>query len=212
MGLYSRYVLPRIVHIACGSKPTMRQRAKVVPQASGRVLEVGIGSGLNLPFYDATSVTEVVGLDPSPEITDLAVSAAEAVDFPVRFLHGSAEEIPADDDDFDTLVITYTLCSIADPVPAVREMARVLKPGGYLMFCEHGAAPDPPVRRWQDRVDPLWRRLGGGCRLNRRIPVLIEAGGFSISELDTMYIPGWRPACYNYWGMAQTASTPAMDR
>lgn len=207
IGLYNRYVLPHVVHMACGSKPTMRQRAKIVPRAQGRVLEVGIGSGLNLPYYDAASVSEVVGLDPSPEITELAASAANAVEFQVRFLHSGAEEIPVGDDDFDTLVITYTLCSIPDPVPAVREMARVLKPGGRLLFCEHGAAPDPPVRRWQDRIDPLWRRLGGGCRLNRRIPDLIEAGGFSISELETMYIPGWRPACYNYWGTAQPTST-----
>lgn len=202
MGIYSRYVLPRVVHLTCGSKPTMRQRQKIVPRARGRVLEIGIGSGFNLSYYDPAIVTEVVGLDPSPEITALASDAVEGVVFDVRLLHAGAEDIPLDDDGFDTLVITYTLCSIRDPLSALREMARVLKPGGRLLFCEHGAAPDPSVRRWQDRVDPLWRRLGGGCRLNRQIPDLIEAGGFTVSEIETMYIPGWRPACYNYWGAA----------
>lgn len=203
MGLYSRYMLPRIVHLTCGSKPTMRQREKIVPRARGRVLEIGIGSGLNLPYYDPALVSEVVGLDPSPAITDLATEAAEAVEFDVRLLHASAEDIPLEDDGFDTLVITYTLCSIPDPAAALREMARVLRPGGSLLFCEHGAAPDPSVRRWQDRVDPLWWRLGGGCHLNREIPNLIEAGGFAVSGIETMYIPGWRPACFNYWGAAQ---------
>ena len=202
MGLYSRYVLPRVVHLTCRSTPTMRQREKVVPRARGRVLEIGIGSGLNLPYYDPTVVTELVGLDPSPEITQLALDAVEGVEFGVRLLDAGAEDIPLGSDGFDTVVMTYTLCSIRNPVAAVQEMARVLKPGGRLLFCEHGAAPDPSVRRWQDRVDPLWRRLGGGCRLNRRIPDLIEAGGFTLSGVETMYIPGWRPACYNYWGAA----------
>lgn len=202
MGLYSRYVLPRVVHLTCGSRPTMRQREKIVPRASGRVLEIGLGSGLNLPYYDPALVTELVGLDPSPEITDLASDALEDVEFVARVVESGAEDIPLEDDSFDTLVMTYTLCSIPDPIPAVREMARVLTPDGRLLFCEHGAAPDASVRRWQDRVDPLWRRLGGGCRLNRAIPDLIEAGGFTVSEVETMYIPGWRPACYNYWGTA----------
>lgn len=203
MGLYDRYVLPKVVHLTCGTRPTMRQREKIVPLARGRVLEVGIGSGLNLPYYDPAEVSEVVGLDPSAEITDLAVDAMEAAAFDVQMLHASAEKIPLDDDDFDTVVVTYTLCSIPDPISALREMARVLEPRGSLLFCEHGASPDPSVRRWQDRVDPLWRRFGGGCRLNREIPRLIEDGGFALPQVETMYIPGWRPACYNYWGEAR---------
>lgn len=202
MGLYSRYVLPRIVHLACRAKPNMRQRQKLLPLARGRVLEVGIGSGLNLPFYDPGNVTEVLGLDPSPEMTDLASEAAQSVPFDVEFVLAGAEDIPLDTDSFDTVLLTYTLCTIPDAEPALREMARVLKPHGELLFCEHGAAPDAGVRRWQDRLNPIWRRLGGGCHLNRDIPGLIRHGGFEIRGMETMYIPGWRPASFNYWGAA----------
>jgi ubiquinone/menaquinone biosynthesis C-methylase UbiE len=202
MGLYSRYLLPRLVHLTCSAKPNMRQRQKLVPLARGRVLEVGIGTGLNLPFYDAANIREVFGLDPSPEITDLASAAAEEVPFYVEFIWAGAEEIPLDSDSFDTVVLTYTLCTIPDAEPALREMARVLKPDGELLFCEHGVAPDAGVRRWQNRLNPIWRRLGGGCHLNRDIPGLIRHGGFAITGMETMYIPGWRPASFNYWGTA----------
>ncbi len=206
MGLYARYVLPRVVHAACGTEPTRRQRQKLVPLARGRVLEVGIGSGLNLPFYDPEKVTEVWGIDPSAEMTEMASGAAKAVPFDVELLSVEAEQIPLDTDSFDTVLFTYTLCTIPDSEPALREMARVLRPGGELLFCEHGAAPDESVRRWQDRVNPAWRRLGGGCHLNREIPDLIRNGGFEIREMETMYIPGWRPACFNYWGRAVAGS------
>lgn len=202
MGLYGRYVLPRVVHLTCSAKPNMRQRQKLVPLAKGRVLEVGIGSGLNLPFYDPATVTEVWGLDPSPELTRLAADAAERAPFEVAFVSAGAEEMPLDNDSFDTVLLTYTLCTISDVAPALREMARVLRPDGELLFCEHGAAPDAGVRRWQDRLNPLWRRLGGGCQLNRDIPGLIRHGGFEITGMETMYIPGWRPASFNYWGSA----------
>jgi len=202
MGLYGRYVLPRVIHLTCSAKPNMRQRQKLVPLARGRVLEVGIGSGLNLPFYSPDSVTGVWGLDPAKEMTDLASRAAHAVPFDVEFVSAGAEQIPLDGGQFDTVLLTYTLCTIPDSDAALREMARVLKPGGELLFCEHGLAPDPGVRKWQDRIDPIWRRIGGGCRLNRDIPELIHRGGFSIREMETMYVPGWRPACFNYWGSA----------
>lgn len=202
MGLYARYVLPRVIHLTCGAKPTMRQRQKLVPLARGRVLEVGIGSGLNLPFYDSAKVTEVWGLDPSPELTEMASGAARGVPFDVELVSAGAEEIPLDTDAFDTVVLTYTLCTIPDTASAFREIARVLKPGGELLFCEHGLAPDASVRRWQDGLNPIWRRLGGGCHLNRDIPGLIERGGFEIRGMETMYIPGWRPASFNYWGSA----------
>lgn len=202
MGLYARYVLPRVIHLACRAKPTMRQRQKLVPSARGRVLEVGIGSGLNLPFYDPASVTGVWGLDPSSELTEMASDAAGRVPFDVEFVSAGAEEIPLGSDAFDTVVLTYTLCTITDTPSALREIARVLKPGGELLFCEHGLAPDAGVRRWQNGVNPIWRRLGGGCNLNRDIPGLIEHGGFEISGMETMYIPGWRPASFNYWGSA----------
>jgi ubiquinone/menaquinone biosynthesis C-methylase UbiE len=202
MGLYDKYVLPKIVHLTCSSKPTMRQRTKVVPLALGRVLEVGVGSGLNFSHYDAGKVTKLWGLDPSPEMRRLAEKAARSVSFDVELIGLPGEEIPLEDGSVDTVVVTYTLCTIPDPDPALRQMARVLRPGGDLIFCEHGAAPDASVRRWQDRLNPIWKRLGGGCHLNRPIPGLIEQGGFRIKEMKTMYIPGWRPASFNYWGSA----------
>lgn len=202
MGLYSRYVLPRVVHLACSTGPNMKQREKLVPHARGRVLEIGIGSGLNLDFYDPEHVTKVWGLDPSPEMLGMAATAARKVPIEVEMVLAGGEEMPLDSNSFDTVVITYTLCTISDSELALREMARVLKPGGELLFCEHGAAPDVNVLRWQRRLNPLWRRLGGGCHLDRDTPDLLRRGGFEITEMDTMYIPGWRPASFNYWGRA----------
>ena len=207
MGLYGKYVLPRVVHLACSARPNMRQREKLVPLASGRVLEVGMGSGLNLPFYDARRVTKVWGLEPSPEMSKMASAAVEAVAFDVEFVSAGGEQIPLDSESFDTVLMTFTLCTIPDAERALREIARVLKRGGQLLFCEHGAAPDAGVRRWQNRINPLWRRLAGGCHLNRDIPGLIRRGGFEITRMDTIYIPGWRPASFNYWGAAAKART-----
>jgi len=205
MGLYGKYVLPRVVHLACSARPNMRQREKLVPLASGRVLEVGMGSGLNLSFYDARRVTKVWGLEPSPEMSKMASAAVEAVAFDVEFVSAGGEQIPLDSESFDTVLMTFTLCTIPDAERALMEIARVLKRGGQLLFCEHGAAPDAGVRRWQNRINPLWRRLAGGCHLNRDIPGLIRRGGFEITRMDTMYIPGWRPASFNYWGAAAKA-------
>lgn len=183
----------------------MRQREKVVPLARGLVLEIGIGSGLNFPYYDASKVSKLWGLDPSPQMTRMAQKAARSVRFEVEFIGLPSDEIPLEDNTVDTVLTTYTLCTIPDPEPALRQMARVLKAGGQLIFCEHGTAPEPNVRRWQDRINPIWRRLGGGCHLNRDIPELIERGGFRIRQMEAMYIPGWRPASFNYWGLATEA-------
>ena len=202
MGFYDKHVLPRIVHLTCGMKPNMRQREKVVPLASGRVLEIGIGSGLNLPYYDPARVDKVWGLDPSPEMTEMAREAARSVDFDVEFIGLPGEEVPLEDESVNTVLVTYTLCTIPDTEAALAQMRRVLKPGGQLIFCEHGAAPDARVLRWQNRINPIWKRLGGGCHLNRAIPRLIEQGGFEIRVIETMYLPGWRPASFNYWGSA----------
>jgi len=180
----------------------MRQREKVVPRARGRVLEVGIGSGLNLPFYDPAKVTKLWGLDPSPEMTRMAEEQARSLRFEVEFIGLPGDAIPLDDRSVDTVLVTYTLCTIPDTTPALQQMRRVLRPGGELIFCEHGTAPDASVRRWQNRLNPIWKRFSGGCHLNRPIPALIEAGGFRIERLDTMYLPGWRPANFNYWGTA----------
>lgn len=205
MGVYDKYVLPRVVNFTCGLKPTMRQREKVVPMASGEVLEIGIGSGLNLPYYQAGNISKVWGLDPSPEMRAMARKNAREVEFDLELIGLPGDEIPLDDNSVDTLLITYTLCTIPETEPAMKQMARVLKPGGKFIFCEHGAAPDPGVLGWQNRLNPIWKRLGGGCNLNRDIPGIIERGGFQIVEMSNDYIPGFRPASFNYWGTAQLA-------
>ena len=205
MGLYSKYLLPKLVHCACSSEHNMAQRGRVVPEARGQVLEVGIGSGLNLPYYDPHQVEKVWGLDPSAELRAMAAREAENVDLEVELLAERGEEIPLGDESIDTVVTTFTLCSIADADRALAGMARVLKPGGTFLFCEHGVAPDASVRRMQRGLNPIWKRVGGGCHLNRPIPALIEAGGFEITTLKARYMPGWRWASFQYWG----AATPA---
>ena len=205
MNLYERYLMPRVVHFACGLKPTMKQRAKVVPQARGRVLEIGIGSGLNLPYYDASRVEHLWGLDPSAEMWSIAQQKASAQHLEAEFIQAGAESIPLDDGSADTVVMTYTMCTIPEVSQALGEVRRVLKPDGQLLFCEHGEAPDDNVRRWQDRLNTVWGKLGGGCNLNRPIPDLLAQAGFRCSDLQAMYIPGWKPASFNYWGSATRA-------
>ena len=202
MGIYQKYILPRLIHFSCSQGPTMRQREKVVPLASGRVLEVGIGSGLNLPFYDRSKVTRLWGLEPAAEMREMTRRAASDIDLDVELIDLPGEEIPLESDEVDTVVVTYTLCTIPDTRQALNQVARVLRPGGTLIFCEHGTAPDAGVRRWQNRMNPVWNRIGGGCHLNRDIPGLIEQGGFRIVSMDSMDLPGWRPATFNYWGVA----------
>lgn len=199
---YERNVLPLMIDWSCGVRPVRRQRAKVVPRAQGRVLEVGIGSGLNAPYYDRSRVSAIVGLDPSGAMRRRAERRIAEAGLQVEFIGLSAEKIPQSDASFDSVLITYTLCSIPDPLAALGEMRRVLKPEGRLIFCEHGRAPDDSVRRWQDRLTPLWRRIGGGCHLNRDIPQLLAAGGFDCADMETMYLPGLRPLTFNFWGEA----------
>ena len=203
MGFYDDYILPHVVDLSCGSKPVRKQRAKVVPLARGRVLEVGMGSGLNLPFYDPERVELVWGLEPSEGMRHKARKNLARTPLEVRWLGLSGEEIPLEDSCADTVVMTYTLCSIADCETALAQMRRVLKPTGELLFIEHGAAPDPAVRRWQRRINPIWSRLSGGCNLHRRIPELLETAGFQVRALETMYLPGTpRITGFNYWGRA----------
>jgi ubiquinone/menaquinone biosynthesis C-methylase UbiE len=202
MGFYAKYVLPRAAHFLCSTNRVRRQREKVVPLAEGRVLEVGIGSGLNLPFYAAGKVKNLWGLDPSKELWALAQQAVAQAEFDVEFIEAAAEEIPLDDSSVDSVLVTYTLCSIPEILPALAEMRRVLKQGGQLIFCEHGTAPEAAVRRWQNRLNPIWKRVSGGCNLNLPVPSLLQQTGFRIRTMDTMYIPGWKPACFNYWGTA----------
>ena len=202
MGFYAKYILPRTTHFVCSTKPIRRQREKVVPLAEGCVLEVGIGSGLNLPFYNANKVQHLWGLDQSRDSWALAQQAVAQAEFDVEFIEATAEKIPMDDCSADTVLDTYTLCSIGEILPALGEMRRVLKPGGRLIFCEHGSAPDKAVRRWQNRLNPIWKRLSGGCNLNLPIPSLLKQAGFKIQAMNTMYIPGWKPVSFNFWGTA----------
>ena len=171
--------------------------------AKGLVLEVGIGSGLNIPFYDSAKVDKVLGLDPSSELNELAAKVASTHDVPVEFILSGAEDIPLPDHHVDTVLITYTLCTIPDVAAANKEILRVLKPGGVMIFCEHGVAPDVNVSKWQSRINPLWSKLAGGCNLNRDIPALITDAGFSIESMQEMYLPSTpKIASYNYWGTA----------
>jgi ubiquinone/menaquinone biosynthesis C-methylase UbiE len=202
---YERRMLPWLLDVACGIGPFSRQRRKVVPLAAGRVLEIGIGTGLNFEHYDRTQVAQVVGLDPGVEMHALARKRAGAAGIAVQLVALSAERIPFDDGAFDTVLVTYTLCTIPDPVAALREMRRVLKPGGRLIFCEHGLARDASVRSWQRRLTPTWSRLAGGCHLDRDIPALLQQAGFRFVDLQAAYLPGPRPFAYNFWGVAVAA-------
>ena len=203
MNPYERYVLPKLIDVACSAGNVMKARSKIVPQALGEVLEVGIGSGLNLPFYDAKRVTSIIGIDPAAQMQTLARKRASDISIPVEVIAVDVQGIHADTDRFDTIVMTFTLCSIDDPVSALQEMARVLKPDGRLLFCEHGLAPDLSVERWQHRLTPFWKPMAGGCHLDRDIPALIRAGGFAIDELSEAYLPGQRPMSYVYSGVAK---------
>ena len=202
MGLYDTYVLPHLINCACGGGDMERQRQKVVPQAEGRVLEVGMGPGLNLPFYDRDKVEMVWGIEPSEGMRRKAADRILQSDIEVRWLGLPGEEIPLDDNSADTIVLTYTLCTIPDWERALGHMRRVLKPGGQLLFSEHGEAPDESVRRWQARIDPIWTRVAGGCHVNRQIPKLIESAGFSIDTIESDYLPGPKVGSYHYWGVA----------
>ena len=203
MSFYEKHILPHLIDLACGIKPVRRQREKVVPLARGRVLEVGIGTGLNMAYYDRSKVERIWGLDPALEMHSLATKRVAKSGLPVELVGLSAEKIPMADQSFDTVLLTYTLCSIADPVAALREMRRVLKPDGRLVFCEHGRAPDASVRRWQARLTPLWSKLAGNCHLDRNVPDLLREGGFDVENIETMYLPGPRPLTFNYWGVAR---------
>ncbi len=200
---YDRHLMPRLIGCACASRPIMRQRAKILPFAEGRVLELGIGGGLNLAFYDPAKVSVVLGVDPSAALRVRAEAAARPEGLTVDIRDGSAEALPFDDKIFDSVVCTFTLCTVHTPPAALAQARRVLKPGGRFLFCEHGLAPDAEVARWQRRIEPVWKAIAGGCHLTRPIAKAIEAAGFRIERLETMYLPktprllGW-----NEWGAA----------
>jgi len=203
MGIYDKYVLPRVLDLGLRNKDAARLRALRIPEARGDVFEVGIGSGLNLPFY-SDEVRRVYGADPSVELGRMARKRASAQRVPVEFLVQSAESaIPLADASVDSVVSTWTLCSIPDARAALREMRRVLKPGGSFIFVEHGRSPEVKVARWQDRLNPIWKPICGGCNINRQMDQLIESGGFRITELQNEYLPGPRAMMYVYHGIAR---------
>jgi ubiquinone/menaquinone biosynthesis C-methylase UbiE len=199
---YERHVLPSLIDAACGFRCVWHQRHKVVPLAEGCILEIGIGTGLNLEHYNKANIKKIVGLDPGLGMYRRARKRIKQASLAVKLVGSSAENVPYQDSSFDTVLVTYSLCTIPNPVAALKEMRRALRRCGKLIFCEHGLAPDTSVRRWQDRLTPLWAKLAGGCQLNRDIPSLLREAGFHSVDIQSMYLPGPRPLTYNYWGTA----------
>ena len=203
MGFYNKYILPKIINAGCGTKPIRKQREKVLPLCKGIVLEIGCGSGLNFSFYEENNIDKLYALEPDKEMLRQAESVVKEVNFPITFLETGAEKIPLEDDSIDTALLTYTLCTIPDPLAALLEIRRVLKKGGKLVFCEHGMAPENNVKKLQNIINSFWPIFVGGCNLNRDIPSLIKDAGFLVDNLETMYLPKtpkWFG--YNYWGSA----------
>ena len=200
---YEKYVLPKLLDTCCSTKPINYQREKIVPNASGTVLEIGIGSGLNIPFYNISNIDKIYGLDPSVQLCKKAIKKAKEININIDFLFYGAEEIKLKSNSIDTVVITYTLCSIPEPKDALKEIKRVMKSDANILFCEHGIAPDNKVSKWQNRINPIWGKLFGGCNINRDIPSIISSSGFKVHNLEQMYLPNTpKIVGYNYWGSA----------
>ena len=200
--LYDKHLCPHIINFFMDDKIIKKQREKVVPKAYGRVLEIGIGSGHNLDFYDYSKVEEIYALEPHPKLIEMSQKKASQLDIKLKVLDSSAEENPLENESFDSVVCTYTLCTIPDPDKALLEVKRVLKNGGSFIFSEHGLAPEASVQKWQNRLNPLQNAIGGGCNLNRNIPLIIEKSGLKTKELDQGHIPGLTLISYNYWGFS----------
>jgi ubiquinone/menaquinone biosynthesis C-methylase UbiE len=202
VSFYKERVLPHLVHLSMRQDTFAAYRGRVVPAARGRVLELGIGSGLNLCFY-GDQAKQIIGLDPSAKLLSMARQGADGKRGRAWLVEGSAEEIPLEAESIDTVVTTWTLCSIPDVTRALAEMRRVLRRDGTLLFVEHGRSPDPGVQRWQDRLTPLWKRIGGGCHLNRPVRGLIEQAGFCVERIETGYMKGPKPMTFMYEGAAR---------
>lgn len=201
---YDRHILPCVINCACSAKPIRYQRRKIVPSAAGKVLELGIGGGLNLAFYDPARVESVTGVDPSDGLRRKALAAPRAADLKVEVRDGEGESLPFDDGQFDTVVCTFTLCSVRSPPAVLAEARRVLKPAGTFLFSEHGLSPDVDVQVWQRRLEPVWKRIAGGCHLTRPVASSIAAAGFALQSVETMYLPGTpRPLGWAEWGVAR---------
>lgn len=201
MGLYASHILPHLIDLTMRDRYVTECRSRIVPLASGEVLEIGIGSGLNLPFY-AREIVRLRGLDPSPEMLRMTKRRSDALPFPVELLKGSAESIPLPGESMDTVVMTWALCSVLDPRRALEEIRRTLKPSGRLLFIEHGLAPEASVRRWQHLLNPIWKRLAGGCNLDRQPDALLHDAGFNLVEHQTSYLKGPHLLTYTHQGTA----------
>ena len=200
---YEKFILPKILNCCCSTKPINYQRKKIVPSASGTILEIGVGSGLNIPFYQKSNIDKLYGLDPSSELCEMAKKTAIDNNFNVDFLVNGAEEIELASKSIDTVLLTYTLCTIPCTKSALKEIKRVLKSNGKILFCEHGTAPDKKIKIWQNRINPIWSKLFGGCNINRDIPNILLKSDFKINQLDQMYLPSTpKIVGYNYWGTA----------
>ena len=202
MSLYDKHILPCLTHLVCSAKNFDHKRALVVPDASGDVLEIGMGSGLNLPHYRQNNISKIIGLEPSEALRKRAAKTANNLGIDLDLIPGGAEDIPLDNNSMDTVLVTFAMCTIPQIETALEEVRRVLKKDGKLLFCEHGLAPEPGVQRWQNRLNPLWKKLAGGCNLNRNIPQLIEQAGFNLNELENHYMRGPRALTYIYRGTA----------
>ena len=205
MSFYEKYFLPRLLDCCCGMEGFQKKRAQIIPRVSGRVLEIGIGSGLNFDFYDFDRVTEVIGVDPALSSVAIAKSRASNCHSKISFIEATAESIDLESSTFDSVVIGYSLCTIPNPMQALSEAHWLLKSGGSLFFMEHGLAPEPNVQKWQHRITPFWRKFAGGCNLNRNIEELILSGGFKFKDLTKKYIRGPKIASYLYYGEAPKA-------
>lgn len=203
MSFWADRVLPGLIEKACRSRTILEERRRWIPRAHGEVLELGVGSGLNLAFYDAARVAKVTGVDPSAALLARAGGRAAEAPVPVELARGSAEQLPFGAGSFDSAIVTYSLCSMDDPARALAEVRRVLRPGGELMFVEHGLAPDPGTRRWQRWLTPIWRRASGGCRLDRDLPAILRGAGYRVDELTTGYTGGVRWLSFTYEGAAR---------
>ena len=203
MKFYDQHIMPHLLSCACGLKAIAKQRQKIIPLAHGDVVEIGIGAGHNLPFYNQSKINSLIGVDPDDYIWKKSAKNRQDFHKPLKRLGLSGEQIPLPDACADTVVVTYSLCSIPDPIKALGEMRRLLKPSANILFCEHGKAIDKNVQKWQTRIDPFWQKIAGGCHTGRDIPNLFKQAGLEIKELEQAYISGPKILSYNYWGSAK---------
>jgi ubiquinone/menaquinone biosynthesis C-methylase UbiE len=202
MSFYQNHIVPHLVNLAMRNRELAPYRKRIISLAQGRVLEIGVGSGLNLPLY-TNRATGILGLEPHPKLLDMALQKVEHI--PTKLIKGSADSIPLEDHSIDTVVTSWTLCTVPNVAAALAEMRRILKPAGQLLLVEHGLAPDEKVRRWQHRLTPVWKRIAGGCHLDRPVAELVRNSGFRIDRLETGYMRGPKPMTFTYEGIATPA-------